>query len=77
MEYIGAPVSGAAYTKGNGSLYEFDCGERSDWMYRANGDWSGISCSAYAPPDGGAVERAYTCDPGGGVGGGRPAARRE
>lgn len=70
MEYENTPIYNSAYIEGIGNLYEFDCGERSGWMYSVNGWFPNYGCSRYQLRDGDVVEWVYTCDLGMDVGGG-------
>lgn len=70
MEFVNVPLYGSAYLEGIGNLYEFDCGERSGWMYRVNGVFPGYGCSLYLLQPGDGIEWVYTCDLGADVGGG-------
>ena len=38
MEFENTPMYNSAYIEGINNLYEFDCGEKSGWMYKVN-DW--------------------------------------
>lgn len=62
MEFVSAPLGGSAYIEGLYNLYEFDCGERSGWLYRVNGAAPGYGCDQYLLNDGDAVTWIYTCD---------------
>lgn len=68
MESSWTPVYNSAYIEGINNLYEFDCGERSGWMYRVNGWYPNYGCSRYQLADGEKVEWRYTCDLGNDVG---------
>lgn len=70
MEYVSTPLYNASYIEGIQNLYEFDCGERSGWMYKVNGRFPGYGCSRYVLEDGDAIEWVYTCDLGEDIGGG-------
>ena len=69
LEFTKTPVYDSAYIEGIGNLYEFDCGERSGWVYQVNGAYSNYGCSRYTLQDGDVVCWAYTCDLGADVGG--------
>lgn len=62
MEANFTPGTGSAYVEGIGNLYEFDCGQRSGWLYFVNGISPGYSCSEYTLKPGDRVEWIYTCD---------------
>lgn len=68
MEASFTPGTGSAYVEGIGNLYEFDCGQRSGWLYFVNGVSPGYSCSEYTLKPGDRVEWVYTCDLGQDVG---------
>ena len=68
MEASFTPGTGSAYVEGIGNLYEFDCGQRSGWLYFVNGISPGYSCSEYTLKPGDRVEWVYTCDLGQDVG---------
>ena len=69
MEFADTPMYNSVYIEGIGNLYEFDCGERSGWMYRVNGWFPNYGCSRYQLEPGDTVEWVYTCDLGADVGG--------
>lgn len=68
MEASFTPGTGSAYVEGIGNLYEFDCGQRSGWLYFVNGISPGYSASEYTLKPGDRVEWVYTCDMGQDVG---------
>lgn len=68
MEASYTPGVGSAYVEGIANLYEFDCGQRSGWLYLVNGEAPGVSCSEYALAGGDTVEWVYTCRMGEDVG---------
>ena len=70
MEFTDTPLYQSAYIEGIANLYEFDCGDRSGWMYRVNGWFPNYGCSRYELQDGDTVEWVYTCELGDDVGGG-------
>ena len=70
MEYTNTPMYNSAYIEGIHNLYEFDCGERSGWMYCVNGWFPNYGCSRYALKEGDIVEWKYTCDLGSDIDGG-------
>ena len=62
LEFVNTPMYNSAYIEGIGNLYEFDCGERSGWIYKVN-DWApNYGSSRYPLKDGDKVEWVYTCD---------------
>ena len=70
MEFVNTPIYNSAYIEGINNLYEFDCGERSGWMYKVNGWFPNYGCSRYGLKEGDRVEWVYTCNLGEDVGGG-------
>lgn len=62
LEFSITPGYGSTYIEGIGNLYEFDCGERSGWLYRVNGEVPNVACSSYTLQAGDAVEFLYSCD---------------
>ena len=70
MEFVNTPIYNSAYIEGINNLYEFDCGERSGWMYKVNGWFPNYGCSRYGLKEGDRVEWVYTCNLGDDVGGG-------
>lgn len=62
MEYRNTPIYNSAYIEGIHNLYEFDCGERSGWMYSVNGWYPNYGCSRYVVQNGDEIEWNYTCD---------------
>ena len=69
MEYVDTPIYNSAYIEGIGNLYEFDCGERSGWMYKVNDWFPNYGSSRYVLADKDVVLWVYTCDLGTDVGG--------
>ncbi|WP_341480885.1 DUF4430 domain-containing protein [Lawsonibacter celer] len=69
MEFEHTPMYNSAYIEGISNLYEFDCGERSGWMYQVNEWFPNYGCSRYALKDGDVVCWEYTCDLGVDIGG--------
>lgn len=57
-------TGGLVYVSGIYSLYEFDFGGGSGWIYRVNGETPSVSCDSYPLQDGDRVEWLYTCDMG-------------
>lgn len=53
-------TQGAAYIAGIKSLYEFDYGDLSGWMYRVNGEFPDVGCQSYTVSDGDVIEWLYT-----------------
>ena len=62
MDFSTTPGYGTAYLKGIGNLYEFDCGERSGWLYHVNGQSPDVGCSDYQLQSGDTVEFLYSCN---------------
>ena len=50
------------YVQGINSLFEFDNGAGSGWIYSVNGEYQGAGCGAYILSDGDCVEWRYTLD---------------
>ncbi len=62
LEFSITPGYGSAYIEGIGNLYEFDCGERSGWLYQVNGQVPDRACSEYLLQADDKVEFLYSCD---------------
>ncbi len=62
LEFSITPGYGSAYIEGIGNLYEFDCGERSGWLYQVNGQTPDRACSEYQLQGDDEVEFLYSCD---------------
>ncbi len=62
LEFSITPGYGSAYIEGIGNLYEFDCGERSGWLYQVNDQVPDRACSEYQLQAGDKVEFLYSCD---------------
>ena len=62
MDFSTTPGTGVAYLKGIGNLYEFDCGERSGWLYHVNSQSPDVGCSDYQLQPGDTVEFLYSCN---------------
>lgn len=62
LEFSITPGYGSAYIEGIGNLYEFDCGERSGWLYQVNGQAPDRGCSEYQLQADDKVEFLYSCD---------------
>ncbi len=62
LEFSITPGYGSAYIEGIGNLYEFDCGERSGWLYQVNGQVPDRACSEYQLQPDDKVEFLYSCD---------------
>lgn len=62
MEYSGAKAAGTAYIRGIGTLYEFDCGAGSGWLYYVNRDDPGVGALEYEVQEGDVLEWIYSCD---------------
>ncbi len=50
------------YIEGINNLYEFDCGTQSGWMYKVNGVFPNVGCSACYLSDGDEIVFCYTCE---------------
>ena len=61
-------TGGTAYVSGIYSLYEFDYGGSSGWIFRVNGETPSQSCDSVPLKDGDRVEWLYTCDMGNDLG---------
>ena len=68
MESKWTPMYNSYYIEGINQLYEFDCGDKSGWMYSVNGWYPNYGCSSYEVKDGDKIEWRYTCDLGSDVG---------
>lgn len=68
LDFSSVPLTGGAYIKGIGNLYEFDCGPVSGWMYRVNGEFPNIGCSEQKLHDGDEIAFLYSCDLGADIG---------
>lgn len=64
LEYTYSAGFGTYYVEGINQLYEKDCGGKSGWLYRVNGEFPSEGCSSYELHDGDTVEFLYTCDMG-------------
>lgn len=60
LDYESNSVYGTAYIKGINSLYEYDHGDLSGWMYRVNGEFPSVGCGYYTLSEGDRVEWLYT-----------------
>ena len=60
LDYEKNSVYGLAYIKGINSIYEYDHGDLSGWMYRVNGELPNIGCGYYKVKDGDTVEILYS-----------------
>lgn len=60
LDYESNSVYGLAYIKGIDSIYEFEHGNLSGWMYRVNGITPGIGCGYYKVKNGDKVEILYS-----------------
>jgi hypothetical protein len=69
MDFRNTPIYNSAYIMGINNLYEFDAGELSGWMYKANGEFPNYGCSRYQLKPGDVIEWIYTCDLGRDIGG--------
>ena len=62
MEFSQSPAYNSKYVEGINNLYEFDCGERSGWMYSVNGEFLNYGSSAVEIKSGDRIQWRYTCD---------------
>lgn len=62
LDFSITPGYNSAYIKAIGNLYEFDCGQRSGWLYHVNGQSPDVTCSDYLLQPGDKVEFLYSCD---------------
>ena len=62
MEFVNTPSTNSAYIEGINNIYEMDCGSRSGWTYRVNGETPNCGCSQYKLKAGDVVEWVYVCD---------------
>lgn len=60
LDYEKNSVYGLAYIKGIDSIYEYDHGDLSGWMYRVNGELPNIGCGYFKVKDGDTVEILYS-----------------
>ena len=60
LDYENNSVYGLAYIKGINSIYEYDHGDLSGWMYRVNGELPGIGLGYYKVNEGDVVEILYS-----------------
>ena len=71
LEYSWTPLYDSYYVEGINHLYEFDCGERSGWMYKVNEWFPNYGASSCPIEDGDIIVWCYTCQGlGSDVGGG-------
>ena len=68
MEFSSSPGFGSKYIEGINSLYEFDCGPNSGWVYFVNGEKPGVGCDKYEIKPGDDVRWYYTLDLGNDIG---------
>ena len=70
MSYSGPDTNiySTVFIDGINNVYDLACGELSGWMYRVNGEFPGVGCSAYKLKDQDKIEWVYTCDLGRDVG---------
>lgn len=54
--------NGNSYISGIASIYEFDFGDLSGWLYHVNGKGASVGCDQYRLSDGDTVEWLYTCE---------------
>ena len=60
MEFSQSVTYGSKYVEGINSLYEFDCGEQSGWMYKVNGIFPNYGCDTYKIKSGDSIGFYYT-----------------
>lgn len=61
LEYSWTPIYDSYYIEGINHLYEFDCGPKSGWMYKVNGQFPNYGCSSYEVRAGDDIVWCYTC----------------
>lgn len=61
LDYSYNAFFNTAYIKGIGSLFEFDCGNQSGWLYFVNSQTPNYGCSNYQLSGGDVVEFRYSC----------------
>lgn len=61
LEAAYTPVYGSFYVEGINQLYEFDCGNRSGWIYTVNGESPDVGSSDYTLREGDKIRWYYTC----------------
>lgn len=54
--------AGDGYVKGIANIYEFDCGEKSGWMYLVNGAFASVGADEYEVQEGDVISFLYSCD---------------
>ena len=64
LEFTSTPVYNSVYVEGIANLYEFDCGDKSGWTYKVNGEKLNYGASDCILKPGDKVEWLYTCDMG-------------
>ncbi len=64
LEFEKVPMYNSVYIEGIANIYEFDCGEKSGWIYRVNGVVPQQGCSQYKVEKGDRIEFIYTCEAG-------------
>ncbi len=62
MEFSSSAGFGSKYVEGINSLYEFDCGSNSGWVYFVNGERPGVGCDKTPVNPGDDVRWYYTLD---------------
>ncbi len=60
LDYEKSSAYGLAYIKGINSIYEYDHGDLSGWMYRVNGEMPNIGVGYYKVEEGDIVEILYS-----------------
>lgn len=54
--------AGDGYVQGIANIYEFDCGEKSGWMYLVNGAFASLGANEYEVQEGDVISFLYSCD---------------
>ena len=49
------------YIKGLANIYAGDFGDMSGWLFKVNGEYAEVGCSAYKVNDGDEIELVYSC----------------
>ncbi len=62
MEFSSSAGFGSKYVEGINSLYEFDCGSNSGWVYFVNGERPSVGCDKTPVNPGDDVRWYYTLD---------------
>lgn len=62
LEFVYTPMYDSVYIEGINNLYEFDCGSRSGWIYRVNGQKMNVGSSQCIVKQGDIIRIYYTCN---------------